>query len=144
MRSILVQSKQRDLLASTKYVSELLKTVLNSVGPTYIIIDGLDEMDRAEREILLQLLLSLDDCPETNILLCSRPEDDISKALESKAPSIRVEKRNSGAIQSYVSSRTQDWMCSERFDQNSREQVQSLLAPLVSKAEGILIYIIHI
>lgn len=139
VQSVLVQSNERDLLGSTKYVSGLLKKLLNGVGPTYIVLDGLDEMDAIECRILLQELTNLGDCPETKILVSSRPEDDISKILETKTTGIRVDQRNSGSIQSYVNQRIRDWMHNGDFDQEAREQIQQLLAPLGANAKGSLL-----
>ena len=143
MQSVLVRSKERDLLGSTKYVSDMFKTVLNGVGPTYIVIDGLDEMDAVERGILLHQLLGLEDCLETKILVSSRPEDDIAKNLESRATGIRVDKRNSSSIQSYVAMRTEAWIHNGDFDEEAQEQIQLLLAPLAANAQGNLIHTTH-
>jgi hypothetical protein len=136
VQAVLVQSRERDLMSNTKYVSELLKTVLKSVGPTYIVLDGLDEMDPVERRILLQQLIDLEDCTETMLLVSSRPEDDICRILETKATAIRVDKRNSGSIQSYVNQRTQDWIHGGDFDLEAQEEVRHLLAPLAATAGG--------
>jgi hypothetical protein len=139
VQSVLVQSRERDLLGDTQYISKLLKTLLDSAGPTYIIIDGLDEMQDVERRILLEHLLNLKDCPKTKILLCSRPEDDIAKILESRATGISIEKQNSGSIQSYVNQRVRNWIRDGGFDQEGEKQIRLLLAPLAANAKGNLI-----
>jgi hypothetical protein len=137
-QSVLVESNERELLGSTRYVLELLKTLLDTpaVGPTYIMLDGLDEMEAVERGILLQQLSGLDSCPGVKILISSRPEDDIASMLDGKATEIRVDKRNSGSIQSYVNQRTQNWIRTANFDQEIRKQVERLLAPVTENADG--------
>lgn len=137
-QSVLVESNERELLGSTRYVRELLKTLLNTpgVGPTYIILDGLDEMEAVERGILLEQLADLESCPEVRTLISSRPEDDIASILDAKASKIRVDKRNSDSIQSYVNQRTRDWMRTANFDQEIRKQVEHLLKPLAEHANG--------
>ncbi|KAL1897946.1 hypothetical protein Sste5346_003798 [Sporothrix stenoceras] len=51
-------------------------------GPTYIVMDGLDEMDEDERQILLWQLGDLaKHCEDLRLLISSRAEDDISRAL---------------------------------------------------------------
>lgn len=132
----IVHSDERNLSGSTTYVSELLKTLLKSIGPTYIILDGLDEMDAVERRILLQQLAGLDDLTEVKILISSRPEDDIASTLAAKAVGIRVDKENSGAIQTYVNQRTQNWLNREGFDQETQRQIKSLLLPVTGNANG--------
>jgi hypothetical protein len=137
-QSVLAESNERELLGSTRYVLGLLKTLLDSpaVGPTYIILDGLDEMEVVERGILLQQLADLDSCPGTKILISSRPEDDIASILDAKATKIRVDKRNSGSIQSYVNQRTRDWIRTANLDQEIRKKVETLLAPVIGNANG--------
>lgn len=132
----IVESDERNLSGSTTFVSGLLKTLLKSIGPTYIILDGLDEMDAVERRILLQQLDELDDCTEVKILISSRPEDDIANTLAAKAVGIRVDKENSGAIQTYVNERTHNWLDREGFDQEARRQIKSLLLPVTGNANG--------
>ncbi|KAI0541608.1 hypothetical protein GGR58DRAFT_497799 [Xylaria digitata] len=102
---ILAESKAQDIVGSTKDVSELLKTLLTSSRPTYIVIDGLDEIEAVERRILLQQLVDLASCLTIRILLSSRPEDDIANILTTKATGIRVDKRNSDSIRAYIEQR---------------------------------------
>lgn len=137
-QSVLVESNERELLGSTRYVLELLKTLLDTptVGPTYIVLDGLDEMEAAERGILLQQLTDLEGCSGVKILISSRREDDIAGILDAKATEIRVDKRNSASIQTYVNQRTADWMRTVDLDQESRKQVERLLAPVTENANG--------
>ena len=135
-QTFIVHSNERDLSGSTTHASKLLKTLLKSVGPTYIILDGLDEMDTVERRILLQQLVELDDCSEVQILVSSRPEDDIANTLTARAVGIRVDKKNSGTIQTYVKQRTQDWLNRAGFDQEAQRQIRRLLVPVTGNANG--------
>lgn len=139
-KSLLVKSNERDLSGSTEHLSDLLKTLLDGTGPAYIIVDGLDEMDPAERGILLQKLSELSSYPEVRILVSSRPEDDIADLLQTKAVSIRVDKKNSISIHSYVTKRTTGWLQRGRFDQKTQRQIRNLLAPLASNACGMFLY----
>lgn len=138
VQSVLVESNERELLGSTRYVLELLKTLLDTptVGPTYIVLDGLDEMEAVERGILLQKLTDLEGCPGVKILISSRPEDDLASILNAKATEIRVDKRNSDSIQSYVNQRTQNWIRTANFDQEVQKHVERLLAPVTESANG--------
>jgi hypothetical protein len=93
-------------------------------------------MEVVERGILLQQLTDLESCPGIKILISSRPEDDIASLLDAKATQIRVDKRNSGSIQSYVNQRTRDWIRAANFDQEIRKKVETLLAPVTGNANG--------
>nr|CDP24564.1 Putative protein of unknown function [Podospora anserina S mat+] len=137
-QSLLVESNERELLGSTRHVLGLLRTLLGTptAGPTYIILDGLDEMEVVERGILLQQLTDLESCPELKILISSRREDDIASILGAKATEIRVDKRNSDSIQAYINQRTQNWIRTANFEQEIRNRVERLLAPVAKNANG--------
>jgi len=136
VQSVLVQENERDVLGNTMHVSELFKKCLKSAGPTYIFLDGLDEMEAFERGLLLQQVTDLEGCSEAKVLISSRPEADISNALENRATAIRVEKRNSESIRTYVDQRARDWMKNGDFDQEAQEQIRALLAPVAATANG--------
>jgi hypothetical protein len=137
LQTVLVESNERDLKSNTLYASDLLKSLVVSAGPTYIVIDGLDEIEENERQILLQKLETIvKDCNELKILICSRTEDDITKALGQKAKSIRVDQKNLGSIQGYINTRSQEWMDNCNFDFETESEVRSLLSPLSAHAKG--------
>ena len=116
---------------------ELLITLLCTAGPVFIIIDGFDEIDEIERVKLLQHLLELSNtCDEAKILVSSRTEDDIHAILHDQAVEIRVDSRNAGSIQAFVSRRVHTWLLSRDFLPEARTEIMGLLAPLSSKANG--------
>jgi hypothetical protein len=120
-----------------KSAVELLTTLLNTAGPVFIIIDGLDEIDETERTNLLYCLVKLSkSCDEVKILVCSRMEDDIRAVLDEKAIDIRVDSQNAGSIQAFINRRVQQWFLSRSFLPEACAEIQGLLAPLSSKAKG--------
>jgi Cdc6-like AAA superfamily ATPase len=137
-QSLLVESKERELRGSTGHACHLLENFLKtSQGPTYIVIDGLDEMDECERQILLQQLDRLSETSENlRLLISSRAEDDISQALDKKATSAKVHDRNYGSIQNYIDHRSQAWVSCHAFDPNTKSEILSLLSPLSVNARG--------
>ncbi|KAK9780358.1 hypothetical protein SCAR479_02995 [Seiridium cardinale] len=141
-KSVLVESKEREIQANTGHVSELLATFLRTAkGPTYIIIDGLDEMEECERQILLQRLEGL--CKESEglrLLISSRAEDDICRALAEKGKNIRVQDRNFGSIQNYINHRFEDWVARGQFESNTKTEIFGLLSPLSANARGMFLY----
>lgn len=136
VQTVLTQAKEQALYGSTQYIVDMLKTSLGVVGATYIILDGLDEMETSERGVLLQQLTGLSECSELKILVSSRPEDDIANILDGKATSIRVEQGNAASIQSYVKKRTESWVCDPAFDEAAQKLVRRLVAPVADKANG--------
>jgi Cdc6-like AAA superfamily ATPase len=136
-QAALVESNERELSGNTAYALELLKTQLNSDASVVIAIDGLDEIETYERQILLQRLEELSEaCSKLKILICSRAEDDISKALDKKATTIRVDQKNSGSIQGYINKRSQEWIEDRGLDTGAISEVLGLLSPLSAKANG--------
>lgn len=107
LQAALVESNERDLRSDTSQTSDLLKSLLKSAGPTYIVIDGLDEIPENERRTLMAKLDNIvKECKELKILICSQREDDIAKALENKAECIKVDQRNFGSIERYIKKRS--------------------------------------
>jgi hypothetical protein len=137
LQAILWQSKQRDLKSNTKFATEVFSTLLKCAGPTYIIIDGLDEITELDSRILLLGLLNiLKDVDEIKLLISSRQEDDIAKILKDNAQIIRVDHRNAGSIQAFITSQTQSWFKNTHFDAEVESEIQGLLAPLAANAKG--------
>lgn len=137
LQAILCQSMAKELKRDLKRAVELLTTLLRVAGPVFIVVDGLDEIDELERARLLQNLLELSkSCDEAKILVSSRIEDDIHAILRDKAVEIRIDSRNAGSIQAFVSRRVQEWFLSRDFLPEARTEIMGLLAPLSWKANG--------
>ncbi len=139
-QSLLVESKERELQGNIGHAAELLSTFLKTAtGPTYVIVDGLDEMDVCERQIFLQLLDKLSkECENLRLLISSRADDDISRTLNEKISpkSVRVNNRNYGSIQNYINHRSREWMARYQFDSNTKSEMMRLLSPLSTNARG--------
>ncbi|KAI0813590.1 hypothetical protein GGR55DRAFT_687285 [Xylaria sp. FL0064] len=140
-QNMVVEFSERDLTSDGKKVLELLTALLTASTGTYIIVDGLDEIDETERRIILQRLNELV-CGSNHlkILICSRPEDDIAQALSKKSKSLRVDHRNMASIQSFVDHKTSEWMAYQDFDEHTVGEVGSLLSPLAARANGMFLY----
>lgn len=132
------QSSQRSLKSDTGFARETLTSLLECAGPTYIIIDGLDEISEREREETLnELLESLKSSAETKLLISSRAEDGIAKGLKNVMPkTIRVDDKNRGCIQAYISVTSERWLSQSGFDEEACSAIKSLLTPLSAKAKG--------
>lgn len=131
-------SNRGELKGNTKTAKDLLSELLLCAGPTYLIVDGLDEVEEGERQIILDALLKvLNRCSQMKLCISSRPEHDISRALKMSAEVIRVNHNNSGCIQAYVTKRTNEWLDQqEGLEDNARSEIQGILAPLSAKANG--------
>ena len=89
-------SEFRDLQSFADYNQQLLTDLLQCIGVTYVVLDGLDEISEKERPILLKGFLQMSyQCPELKVMISSREESDISGLLRSRALSLRIGLRNS-------------------------------------------------
>ena len=131
------QSNFRKLSSDTTYVRGLLTKLLQIAGFTYVIVDGLDEIEETERQFLLRTLLEVHrDCEDMKLLISSRAEDDITRLLQNEIEPVRVDKKNVEDIRTYVQHRTDEWLASSGFDVETSTEARRLLVPLVSKANG--------
>ncbi|KAJ5826601.1 NACHT nucleoside triphosphatase [Penicillium robsamsonii] len=136
------QSSRRNLKSNTRFALETLTDLLNCVSPTYIIIDGLDELPESNCrvETLKELLDMLKGSTETRLLISSRASDEIAAVLKTTSKVIRVDDNNSGCIQAYVSVKSEEWLTQSGFDEHACSEIRSLLIPLAKKAKGMFLY----
>ena len=91
----------RSLLLNTW--GKLLETFICGSEPVYLLLDGLDECDEIEREQLLRTILGLwQNCSNLHVLVASRKDVDIRRALETKCEMLIVEERNRADIDRFV------------------------------------------
>ncbi|KAF5241930.1 hypothetical protein FANTH_8890 [Fusarium anthophilum] len=107
---------KRDLKGDSKFALNTFTKLLQATGPTYITIDGLDEIDDCTQQVFLHLLL------------------DVLKTL----PHVKL--LNSGCIEAYVSHRGGEWLDNSFFDSDAHSEFRQLLKPLASKADGMFLY----
>lgn len=137
-QSVLIQPQEREFRENVGLATLLLQRYLTKAsGTTYIIIDGLDEMDERERQILLQRLDDLSKaCSNLRLLISSRIEHDILAALKGSFASVRVDEQNFGGIQTYVDYRCEKWMDESDFAPEVRREFKELISPLSARATG--------
>lgn len=129
----------RSISSDTGHVRSLLLDLLQAIDVTYIVLDGLDEIDQIERQLVLRELLKINrDSANTRLLLSSRIEPDIVRLLPTNVEKERVDDRNIDDIQAYVQIRTDEWLMSSPFDIETCCEIRKLLVPLPKKSEGIL------
>lgn len=105
---MICQAGDENLKSSFDAAANLFESLLVGAGPTYIVIDGLDEIDEIERCRLLKRLLEMPEtCHEVKILMSSRAEADMADLLKDQV-SIRVDSRNAESIQTFVNRRIEE------------------------------------
>ncbi|KAK3378716.1 NACHT domain protein [Lasiosphaeria ovina] len=143
LQSVVCQSSlevlRNNLEAAEKLLSNL---VLACKEPVYIVVDGLDEIGEAQRCLLVQRLMTLLDVLEgLRVCMSSRPEADLKKCLASQPKStLRVDAENSGSIQVYVNTWTEDWLRGCHASGEFKSEIRRLLSPLAWKSKGMFLY----
>ena len=138
---MVTDSNKRDLMSNTAVAKDLLADVLKCSGDTFVVVDGLDEMEEFERKLLLRSLLDiLSACRDSGlkIYISSRVEDDIRRILNPKAKTICVDISNRVAINTYVNNRFDEWMATSEFLDQGKIEIKALLYPVCLKAKGVL------
>ena len=131
-------SDSRDLQSFADYNQRLLTDLLQCVGVTFIVLDGLDEISEKERDILLKGFLQMSNqCPDLKIMISSREETDISSLLRSRALSLRIGLRNSEDIELYFNTKAKEWLHTLELDDAMDFSLTSLLQEVPKKADGI-------
>ncbi|KAM7189880.1 hypothetical protein V8F33_009789 [Rhypophila sp. PSN 637] len=140
LQGALCHSSRQDLKSSLDCAAEVLTSLVDFAGPTWFVVDGLDELDLIERLRLLSQLVELaKECETLRILICSRAESDIERALGT-SPRVRVDHSNSHSIEVFVKYETTQWLSRKYFGHQELTEIEGLLAPLASKANGMFLY----
>ena len=127
----------RDLQSFADYNQQLLTDLLQCVGVTYVVLDGLDEISETERRALLKGFLQMSNqCPDLKVLVSSREETDISSLLLSRAVSLRIGTRNSEDIDLYFNTRAEDWLATLEIDDTTYSLLKTTLQGVPEKAKG--------
>ena len=136
LQATLCQASRENFKSNLQSAASLLKSLLDCAGVTFLIVDGVDEIEKRQRELLLAELLKLcAECDTARILICSRPEDDIERILGTSRK-IRVDQQNSGSIQAFVNRQSSDWIAKNNVLPHEKSEIEALLAPVASKAAG--------
>ncbi|KAK0617622.1 hypothetical protein B0T14DRAFT_569112 [Immersiella caudata] len=143
IQTMLTDSDPSDLKTDTKFVKELLADALKCAGDTFMVIDGLDEVEELQRNQFLTSMMEILDAsgdPKLRVCISSRAEDDIAKMLQPRADTVRVDKENGSAIFTYVSNRYEQWMANSDFLDDGRSEIKVLLQPVSTRAKGMFLY----
>ncbi|CVL05439.1 uncharacterized protein FMAN_10739 [Fusarium mangiferae] len=132
---------KRDLKGDSKFAFSIFSKLLQAAGPTYIAIDGLDEIDEFTQQAFLHLLLDeLKSLPHVKLLVSSRRVERIERILKPVAAILPIDQKNSDCIKAYVSRRGGEWLDNSYFESDARSEIRRLLNPLASKADGMFLY----
>jgi hypothetical protein len=134
-------TQRRKLLSSVEYMSARLQELVQCVGETYLIIDGLDECEEKDRCLLLKSLVDIcHNCSNLRLAVGSRDEVDISRILKQKSQTIFVNNANEDDIEAFVRRRLDELSQTMQLRtplHGRKHDVMVFLEPIVRKAEGL-------
>ncbi|KAK0739375.1 hypothetical protein B0T21DRAFT_362512 [Apiosordaria backusii] len=142
LQSIICQPNSGRIRSNLDSACGLLKQILVHVKEVvYFVLDGVDEIEKIERQRLLSQLVQLcKDCDTFRVLISSRVETDIEHTLRA-LPRMRVDNHNSGSIQAFVKRRSSEWLTVNGFgSQERKNELDGILAPVASQAQGMFLY----
>ncbi|OTB12629.1 hypothetical protein K445DRAFT_65837 [Daldinia sp. EC12] len=124
------ESNYRKLKSDCSFVLDLLCTILNNTGASYLILDGLDELNEVSwKHLLSNALQIIEKCQETKLLISSREEREISLRLESKSIPLRVNSKNHQDIHSFV-----HLECEDIIDEKKRSRADEEICTRIREA----------
>lgn len=139
------ESNFRKLKSDVDFTSSMLCDILKTIGPTYLILDGIDELDEVSWKHLLSTVLQLHEtCPETKLFISSRKEREIALILKAKSIPVRIDRKNHVDIDAFVRLEGEnllDQLKSYGADMHTCLKARDVLETIVDKAEGKLKWI---
>lgn len=137
LETVVCESCNEECKQSLKGAGDLLVAVLRCAGPTYLIVDGVDEMEETERgRLLAELLRILKLSPETRLFISSRAEADLLSILRNDATVITIEQKNFQCIRRYIRQWAQDWVVEREFWPAEQTEIKLGLEQLALKSQG--------
>jgi len=137
LQEFVCQESKIAFQSSLRAATDLLVSLIKSMGLVHVVIDGLDEMDEAERRrLLLELMTVTESCVEMRLLVASRSAHDLEPCLKPVSTAIQVDLCNTSGIQTYVRSRRAEWAQIRGFSQPEKTELARLVDPIAEKSKG--------
>lgn len=131
-------SDRRKLLRDQDFVKDILCMVLTSIGPSYIVLDGLDEIEEfCWRDLLAAVFDIKESCAEAKLLISSREAREIDLALKDRVTALRIGKHNHEDIQAFIRCEMEGLLL--RFDdadEQVRSRIRVALESIADKSDG--------
>ncbi|PQE07875.1 hypothetical protein CJF32_00003003 [Rutstroemia sp. NJR-2017a WRK4] len=142
LQTVLCGASRENFKSNFNVALEIFSTLLLACsGPVFVVIDGLDEMDKTERSRLVTGLINTQaKCEQVRICFSSRLEDDLKVLLEKDAALVRVDNHNIESIYEYVRQWSEEWFLEHRVRPRDQDEMRKWLAPLPSRSHGMFLY----
>lgn len=138
---VVCESMGEELKSNLTVARNLLESLIVHAGSVCIVIDGIDEISKSERGRMVAALLGLvRSCDGLRVILSSRPEADLMRALDDCTVSMQVHDHNRKNIEVYVEESTQKMFDDRRILKRDQNEIRHLLAPVARRAQGMFYY----
>lgn len=138
---VVCESMGEDLKRNLTAAKDLLRSLILHAGSVYLVIDGIDEISQSERgRMITELLELVDSCDGLRVIISSRPEADLMRALDDTTVAIQVHENNEKNIECYVEESTQRMFKARRVLRRDQDEIRKLLAPIARRANGMFLY----
>jgi hypothetical protein len=139
LQSLLPDASQPDHTKLTRdhhFLKDLLCKILTSIGPAFIVLDGLDEIEEVSWRDLLSTVLEIrEKCVETKILISSRDVRGIARMLENHVVTVRVDEHNNEDIRLFLLAESDSLLLELEHCGASRGDCSAIRVALESIAE---------
>jgi hypothetical protein len=107
-----------------------------SIGPAFIVLDGLDEIEEVSWRDLISTVLEIrEKCVETKILISSRDVRGIARMLEKDVVTVRVDEHNNEDIQLFLLAESDSLLLELEYCGASKGDCSAIRVALESIAE---------
>lgn len=134
----------RKLISNPDFVGDLLGKLLQTSGPTIIVIDGVDEAAESDKSYLVRSLLRVTKSgPNVKLFVSSRMDSAISKELMRSSTELHVEDHNEGDIHELIDMERDDLLSKFRkwdADEATCDRVGRAFQLLKEKSDGMILY----
>lgn len=138
---VVCESMSVELKNNLIAAKDLLRSLILHAGSVCLVIDGVDEISQSERgRMVTELLVLLKSCAGLRVILSSRPEADLIRALEGTTVAMQVHDHNEENIERYVEESTQRMFKDRRILRRDQNEIKQLLAPVARRAKGMFLY----
>jgi ATP/maltotriose-dependent transcriptional regulator MalT len=130
----------RELQSSLEYNQQLFCNLIESAGPMFVIIDGLDEILEKERKAALNCFIEITKkCSNFKVMISSREESDISHILRSRAILLKIGSKNSRDISRYCDNQISAWLDNLDVDERTSKELTALAKGVTNNSKGMIL-----
>ncbi|KAI0107251.1 hypothetical protein GGR51DRAFT_559592 [Nemania sp. FL0031] len=141
LQSIVRGSFSKKYRTTLRGATSFLIELIECTDPTFLIVDGLHEMDEVQRGRLASELVAIQrSTSNARILISCRPEPSLLKIIGRYSIDLQIEERNSRRIRAFVYKWAESWFAERCFGREEKADIELYLDQMVLKSRGVFSY----